>query len=141
MTLSDLRAQILTHFLNNTTLFLSDITRFKVDVSLDKLKKEIIIEAMKAFEKEHLVSQIHSQEGILIGWILENKIGNSGQTVHLSYYLSHAIADTINSFMKANNIKNEDCDPLNLSEKDIGALIGIINEVLNEKEEDDHQSV
>lgn len=136
MTLSDLRSQIFTHFLNNSTLFLADITKFKVDANLEKCKADLITTAMKDFEEQGMVKRILSKEEILTGWILENKIGNAFQEVAISYNLCHAISDTINAYITAHKLSIEKSDPLNLGERDIGALLGIISEIVNKDSPD-----
>jgi len=131
MTLSTVRTSILSYLLNNDVFLLSDVSKIKVSTELEKLKTSLVTEAMKNLEESKIVKRMCTDEGVHIGWILEAKLGSHGQEVYLSLPISNAISETINTFFEANNIKQEKSNPLNLSEGDIGALLGIINDLLD----------
>lgn len=139
MTLSTIRTGILSHFLNNDVFLLSDASKIKVTTELEKMKSGLINEAMKDLETNKIVKRLTDDEGVLRGWILESKLGSHGQEVYLSLPISNAISETINTFFDAHNIKEEKSNPLNLSERDIGALLGIINDLLDSDTDKDDE--
>lgn len=131
MTLSNIRTQILSHFLKNDIFLLSDVSNIKTPKELDKMKHSLVSEAMKELEENKLLKKITDDEGVDRGWILENKLGSHGQEVYLSLPISSAISETINSFIDANNLKEEKSNSLNITERDIMALLSIINDILD----------
>ena len=100
-----------------------------VERALNDLEESKIIKKIKSNSSE-------SQED---AWILESPLGAHGQQIYVSLPLSNAVSETINTFIEANKLGEERSNPLSLSEKDIAALLGIINELLDgqTQEEDD----
>lgn len=133
MTLSNVRTQILSHFINNDIFLISDSAKIKTEKELEKLKVSLVSEAMKDLEANKIVKKITDDEGVERGWILESKLGAHGQDVYISLPISDMISHTINSYIEANGMKEELSNSLNITERDIIALIGIINDALNDE--------
>lgn len=133
MTLSTIRTNLLSHFLTNDVFLFSDIEKIKVPKELEKLKSGLVHEAMKDLETNKIIKKIVDDEGVHRGWILESKLGSHGQEVYVSLPLSNAISEVINTFFDANEIKDERSNPLNISERDISALVGIIEELSSDE--------
>jgi len=140
MTLANIRTQLLSHFLESDTFFSKDLEKIKVNKELEDSKKSMVQEALKDLEANKIVKKLTSsnlEDGDV--WILESKLDAHGQQVYLSLPISSAISETINTFIEANKLGEEKSNPLNLSERDIGALLGIINELLEDSDEENDE--
>lgn len=126
MTLLDVRNQIVSHFCKNDTFALENFKDIKVDDKFENDKDDLIIAALDNLESMNLIRGV--SENL---WILINPLNSAGQEVHLSMNVCNAIAETINAFMDANEIKEVKVDSLDIQERDIVELLSIIGEILN----------
>lgn len=132
MTLSNIRTQILNHFLTNDTFFHSDAVKIKTEKDLEKMKGGLVLQAMKDLEESKIVSKLTDAEGVERGWILESKLGSHGQEIYISLPVADAISGVINSYIQANGLKENLSNSLNITERDIIALLEIIENTIDE---------
>ncbi len=126
MTLLDIRNQIVSHLCQNDTFSSENFKDIKVDDKFDGEKESLIIAALDNLESINLIRGV--SENL---WILINPLNSAGQDIHLSMNVCNAIAETVNAFMDANEIKDVKVDPLDIQERDIVELLKIIGEILN----------
>ncbi len=136
-TLTDIRNQIVRHLLDQSTfLFPRDLDKIKLPEELSGEKESIIIAAMKNLENTKIVEQVNNKEtGKMVGWILQNPLESYPQTVTISGGLAGEIADLLNTFVESQSDDGEKkniCDRFNLTEDDIGALLAIMHDMMED---------
>ena len=131
MTLLEIRNQLFSHFCESDTFCIEDFAKIKLDKKLENERDDLIKVALAEMAEHGLCKQAGQKL-----WILASPVGSAGQTIQLSMQGSEQIANTIESFFKANKIEHDPIDKFNLHEGHIFQLLGIIND-LAEKDSGD----
>lgn len=135
MTISDIKSQLIGHFLTKDSFVLAeDFSKIEFPPEFADNKREILISAMDDLEELKIVSRIENEKK-LVGWLLSAPIGSNGQEVSITLPLAQHISETINIYLKQNNIPNNTCDPLNITEKDLWTLLTILHDVFENNNE------
>jgi predicted naringenin-chalcone synthase len=130
MTLLEIRNQLFTHFCEKDTFSTEEFAKIKIAKELEGNRDAIIRTALA-----EMVEMGVSKPVVNDLWILSSPVSGAGQSVQLSMRISDAIAGTIETFLKANEVEFEEIDKFNLHEGHIWQLLGIIND-LTESDKD-----
>jgi hypothetical protein len=105
------------------------------DIKVDKLyetEKDALIQAAM---EELVTTGIVKKVGDKAMWIMTTPPGYQGQELSLSLSTSTWIAETINDFVKANELEADPVSPLSIHEGHISTLLEIIHDLLSEDED------
>lgn len=132
MKLSDVKTELLSFFLENDSISPDLFEKIKLPKEFEEQKDEIIRKVLDGLEESNFLKKISKSGGSQDDdrWFLESSLEAHGQQIYMSLPLLSAISETINTFIKANKLNERESNPLNISERDIAALLGIINELL-----------
>lgn len=127
MTLQNIRLQLIRHFCDKDTLSSNEFDEFKVDNSLLGIKTDLIQAALVELREMGICREV------VVGkiWMLTNPIENMRQELTLSLPVCVLLADTIETFFQANNMKYEKINPFNISEAHIITVIQILGDILD----------
>lgn len=137
MTVSDIRNQVLSHFVRTTyyssaehylTLGFSE-EQFKQE----KLLKALIQESLRDLEAGKLIRKCVTEGSTF--WVLEKPFADYEQSVTLSGLTVNLIAETINGYRTMVGLQDSFCDKSNISEKDIQNLAIIVGTLLKDNNE------
>lgn len=131
MTLLDIRNQIFSHFCEKDTFSNLEFTNIKIEKSLEDHRDSLIRAALEEMGEVKLCKKVGDNL-----WIMSNPVGSAGQTIQLSMRASETVAETIETFFKANNVEHEPIDKFNLHEGHIWQLLGIINDLVEDGTEE-----
>jgi hypothetical protein len=139
MTLLDIRNQIISKLCTKNVLSTADFDDIQVVKELEDAKEELVRAALAEIEATTLIKRIGGSMGDM--WILTHPLNSSGHQVGISMNVADAIAEVINSFLKAHELDEDRCDSLNITERDIVQLLNIVSFLLSddpdtEEEED-----
>jgi hypothetical protein len=133
MTLVEIRNQVITVLLkNNMFIMNTDSKSIKVPKALSAIKELLIESSFELLQNAEYVKKFKSEENLY--WILEKDIANSKQEVQVSPYTSEAIANIINQYREAMNIKHGECNKLKIVEDDLQSMVVICSTLLNNVE-------
>lgn len=131
MTLLHVTNQLVAFFSKEHVLSKEDFSMISVDAKLEDVRDSVILTALEHLIEMGIVKKIVNQDA----WIMSVPPGLNGQEISISLPVATAIADTINTFYKANNIDANPVDALDLGEGHIIALIEILHDLINEQKE------
>lgn len=127
MTLVEIQNQIIGQLVDKDIVTKEELVHsIKIPKENEAILPELINAALKNLEDTGIVNKIGD---VNLNWILRQPLKSMGQTIDLSMETCNEIADVINSFLDANDMKNMRADKLNISEAEIVMLINIINEI------------
>lgn len=130
MTLLHITNQLISFFCKEHVFSKSDFSVINVD-NMEEFRESIILTSLQELVEVGIIKKVVDQEM----WIMNMPPGSGGQEITFSLPVSNAVAETINSFYKANNIDADMVDPLNLNENHIMTLIEILHDILNDEKE------
>ncbi len=131
MTVLDIRNQIVEKFCRKSTLSFDDFEALSVPQEFEGAKFGLAMAALEELTEIGMVHHVEPDDDSEPFWILSAPIGASGQNVHLELSTLEGIASIINSFLEANEIEDTRADALNIGERDILMLIGILGDILD----------
>lgn len=143
MTLLNIRAQLINHFCHCDTFKVSDFTAIGVGKGLESHKDGLIraaldelafaglIRPIPASGKKGASSTPHPEAALHDLWILSSPLNSAGQDIHLSMGVANGIAETINTWLNANDLPGDRVDPMSLNEGHIIAILEILDDVLS----------
>ncbi len=139
ITLLDVRNQIIGVFCEKSTFELVDKDSINLTKDLNDRRNEIVDAALYQLHETGLIQKVSKDF-----WMLNHPIGSSGQEVKLSMVTCNNVAETINTFLKAqDDDETPRADSLNLNEGHIITLLQILDTILMEgqdaEEEDENQ--
>ena len=126
MTVLNVVNQLIIHFCEKDVFTLEDFDNLSIDSSLEGHRHTLILTALDDMESRNLLRQVGS--GV---WMLTEPIRALGQDVGISIQTSILIGDTIESYMKANDLPFDKVDPFNIHEGHILRILEIVNDILN----------
>lgn len=125
MTLLDIRNQLFSHFCEEDTFSIQQFSSIEIDKSLESSRDDIIRAALD----EMVAMGVSKKVGNSL-WMLSAPVNSHGQTIQITMPTSEVVAETIETFLKANEIDHDPVDKFNLHEGHIWQLIGIINDLV-----------
>lgn len=130
MTITDIKNQILSFFSNEDMFVLDgpEAKQIELNDKSEPYREELLRSALVELEIAGIVKRVSSPEST--AWILVKSFGSFTQQVTLSPYTIEWIANTINSYLAANDKTEDICDKSNITEKDIVNLLHILHEGL-----------
>lgn len=131
MTLLHVTNQLISFFTKEHILSKEDFSMISVDSKLEDVRDSIILTSLEHLIELGIVKKIIDQDA----WIMSVPAGLNGQEISISLPVASAIADTINTFYKANNIDANPVDPLDVGESNIVTLIEILHDLINEQDQ------
>lgn len=131
MTLLHVTNQLISFFTKEHILSKEDFSMISVDSKLEDVRDSIILTSLEHLIELGIVKKIVDQDA----WIMSVPAGLNGQEISISLPVASAIADTINTFYKANNIDANPVDPLDVGESNIVTLIEILHDLINEQDQ------
>lgn len=133
MTLSDIKNQLFSHFLKKDYFSISEHAD-SITVASDFLesKEKLIAATMEDLIDIDIVAPLDDGR-----WILKAPIISIPQTVQIGGTTAELIADFVNSYRDANNIKGDLCNKFQISERDIVNLLQISHAILNAEVKND----
>lgn len=158
MTLLNLRAQLINHFCHADAFKTSDFASISVDKGLDSHKDGLIRAALDELVFSGLIRPVaanvkkHAPGTSLPApppdwtsatadlWILSSPLNAAGQDVHISMGVANGIAETINTWLSANDLPGERVDPMAINEGHIIGLLEILDDVLSTDPDDFNRS-
>ena len=96
----------------------------------EKADKAAIKCALEEFEKLEIVRGTEIKNDYY--WVLNKNFESFGQDVKLSPKTAMMVSQLINSFCEVLNVKDDECDPKEISEHDINNLLLICYHFINE---------
>lgn len=133
MTLVEVRNQVITVLLkNNMFIMQNDLKAIKVPKVLSEIKQSLVESSFELLQEAGYVKKINSEKGLY--WILEKDIASKEQSVVITPYTAEAVANVINQYREAMNIKNGEANKLSITEDDLQSLIVICSTLLNNVE-------
>lgn len=133
MTLSEIRNQILGHFVTNDHFSIEDDAgKITLPDSLVPSRDEIIALALSDLEKIDVVAKIGQDK-----WILRTPLISIRQNIQISGQTAELIADFINTYRDANGIKGDVCNKLDINERDLLNFLQIAHSLLNGETDDE----
>lgn len=131
MTLLNVTTQII-GFLCQENIFTEDnFISIKVEPKYQDIKEDLIKTALEDLVSNGVVKKIGEKNQ----WIMIYPPGTQGQEVSLSLPTCNWIAETINTFSKANNLEIEHVNPLNINEIHINTILEIIQDLISDEGE------
>lgn len=135
MNLSDVRNQIIGVFCEKPVFEASDIECVKLPKIMNDKRQEIVTAALLQLQETGLIRKVAEDY-----WMLNHPIGSSGQEIKLSLNTCNNVAETINTFLKAQgDDETPRADSLNLNEGHIITLLQILDMVLMEDGSEDEE--
>lgn len=129
MTLLNVTTQII-GFLCQENIFTEDnFISIKVEPKYEDIKDDLIKTALEDLISNGVVKKIGDKNQ----WIMIYPPGAQGQEVSLSLPTCNWIAETINTFSKANNLEIEHVNPLNINEIHINTILEIIQDLISDE--------
>lgn len=139
MNLLEIKNQIIEYLVKNKTFELADFNKVKVPEELEPVRVSAILESLKDLEENKFVRGLtrtgDSDDKSM--WILETPIGYAGQEIKIGLTTATLIATLINRYCEANNLKEDYCNLLDITEGDLQNLCTILLKTLNEDEDDE----
>jgi len=132
MTLVEITNLILSKFNNNDIIEYEDLNAsMKFPPELEHKKSCMILAGLKKLEDSGVITCLDKTPSSLSNsWILSQPLRSQGQTIDLTMETCNEIAEIINSFLDAHDVKGVRADKLNIQEQEIAMLINIINDVI-----------
>lgn len=127
MTILDIRNQLVGHFCKEDTFCANDFLSIKMDASLEEQRGELVQKALAQLVEAGMVAQIGSEL-----WMLCEPLGSSGQQIDVPIEIAEAIANAINTYIKANDLPLDTVDALNLHAGHLATMVGIISDLVTE---------
>ena len=103
-----------------------------IKTELEENRTDLIETALQELVAANMIRQVGKQKL----WIMILPPGSQGQQLSLNFHTCLAIADTINSFAKANNLEIEAVNPLDIGESHIINILEIIQDLISDAKED-----
>jgi hypothetical protein len=126
ITLLDVRNQLMGIFCQKSVFSENEIDSIKLTEDFNDRKHSIVVAALQQLEEMGLIKQVSEKD-----WMLTHPIGSSGQEVKMSMQTCNEIANTINTFLKAQNDEDTPrADALNINEGHIITLLQIMDVIL-----------
>lgn len=133
MTLTAIRNQIITILLDKGTFSLSlDLGSIKLKKVPEKVRPGLVIAAFKRLEELRYVTRIDSESDVF--WIMDADSDSANQSISISSGTAETVANVINQYRDAFNIKSAECDKLSIKEDDVLSLVIICSALLNNVE-------
>lgn len=129
MTLLEVKNDIVQIVIENESFCILDSEGIQVEKDFEDRKNDVIFAALRELENEGVLSKITGESGDV--WILSEPLGLQGQDVHLSREMCEQIAAIINAYLDAKQNEGGRCNPLEIDERDIAILVGILVENLH----------
>jgi hypothetical protein len=124
MNLSECTNNLFDYFLENDVLKLSDYNKHFLLVEDVELNKEVVRLACQELVKSEVLKEF-SVEGETF-FVLTKNLESYSQTIELSGQSCQFITSIINSYCDELNAKENSCNVLNITDKDIQNLLKII---------------
>jgi hypothetical protein len=132
MTLIEIRNQIFSFFIKNTTFsFSKDLSLIKVAPEQEDNKEDLLRIVFEGMETDNLLRIVKDEKGKIQLAVLNSPWNYDGQKVVLGNQTAELIGEIINQWRDANEIRDGLVDKLNITEFDIQTLIGITADLLN----------
>ncbi len=139
MTITTIRNQAINILLKNEVFILSsDGKSLKFPKSLLSIKDKVIEKSFDLLEQTGYVTKIVTSDDI--HWILEEDLTLKEQMIPITPYTANGIANLINQYREAMEIKTGECDKMKITELDIQSIIIICGSLLNSVEIQDDSS-
>lgn len=108
-----------------------DIVLISEDPDTDKAAFKA---ALASLEKKEIINKQLTDKNKEI-WVLHKPFSSFEQNVSIGADVSRIISDTINKYCESTNDTKNLCNCLEITEKDLGNLLLIINNLLNSEKE------
>lgn len=129
VTVTEVKNQVLSHFITKTVFTVDDMTGIKVDANAADWGSEIVRAALTDLEAAGLLRKVSSTSRD--AWILVRPFSSYSQQVNLSTSAIEAMGNCINGFIGANELDWQMCDKSALEEGDVMTLVDIIHTLLD----------
>jgi hypothetical protein len=127
MTLLDIRNQIVRLLCNKDTFGTEDFESIRVPEELADKRDHLIRSAAKQLVAYELLVDAGTDF-----WVLSSPLNGGGQELHISMQTANEIADTINTFLDANDLDLPPADALGIHEGNIIMLLSIVNDIISD---------
>lgn len=134
MTVQYVINQLIIHFCEKDTFTLDDAVGIEVEPELESRQFDLVLAALEELEGTGMIRSIGGNEDDEEDepiWILTRPMQGVGQDVGISIQTSILIRDTIEQYMKANNLPYENIDPFHIHEGHIRRVLEIVSDVLD----------
>jgi hypothetical protein len=125
MTLLDVKNQLISHFVTKTVFAPEDTAGIQVPTELEPCRAGLVRAAFEDLEKAEMVRMIEGPS-----WILTRPFSDFVQDVAISPVTAEVVANTVNGFIKANELDWPPVDKINIDEQAVMILVDIIHEML-----------
>lgn len=126
----DIRNQIVSILCEKEHFSREDVLKIKVEKQFEDKRDSLVSATLDLLVSEGLLLKVGLENDL---WMLAQPIGKLGQEIHIPMELGAVMAETINMYLRANGATEDICDPLNLSAQDIGMLLKMTVESLNQE--------
>jgi hypothetical protein len=133
MTLLHINTQIISILCQDNYFSEDNFSSIDIKPELEENRKDLIETAIQELISANFIRQVGKNKL----WIMILPPGSQGQPLTLNLHTCTAIADTINTFSKVNNLEIDTVNPLEINESHIINILEIIQDLISDEDKDE----